>query len=190
MSHLDPDLVDAHLTAKQTRRLRTTASRRWIAAGAACLGVVMIGIGAATVWDHMHVHYDEPTPELEDVAIAEDFVNIRYVTPDGRIDVVRQYLSCDAYSIFAAWRIQNGLGEDATLVQTRTRSNGIEWTEEYEGEGVVGYAPGDKFYLTITVRGLEPYLAGEHGDALLESLKQTLGGYTGITYESIDVVLE
>ncbi len=190
MNYLDTDLIDSHMRDRSTHHMRARRRRQYTAATAACVAVVLVGVGATMVWDHLNVHYDEPTHEMNDVVIAEDYVTIRYITADGQIREVRQYLRCDAYSIFAAWRTQNGLGEEVKLIRTHTASNGIEWTDEFEGEGVVGYRPGDKFYLTITVEGLAPYLETVTGDILLESLKQTLGGYTGMVYESIEVILQ
>ncbi len=187
---LDEALLEEHLQQKTRLDTRTQHRNRWLTATAACVALMAISAGAWVMWDHMNAHYDEPAPELKDVEIAQGDVVIHYITPEGHPAHITRYLFCDAQSIFAAWRTQNGLGEDVRLMQTHTSSNGEEWIGEFEGEGVVGYRPGDKMYLTITVKGLEPYLAAEGGDALLESLKQTLSGYTGLTYETVEVVFE
>ncbi len=188
---LDEPLIEAHLTERDRLCKQKAQRTRRLAASAACAALVAVGIGVGVV--KLIGPSDTPVRELGDVAIPYDHVAIHYLTPDGRRAEVTQYLSCDAVSIFTAWRTLNALDESVHLIQTHTASNGeesYEWIWEYEGEGGAHYRPGDKFCLTITVAGLEPYLDGERGDALLESLKTTLSGYTGLTYERVEVVLK
>ncbi len=192
---LDERLIEEHLQTKKDLQVRRMRRKRLITASAACAALVAVGVGVGILMDNMNVHFDEPAHELGDVVIPYDHVTIHYVTPDGEAAEIRRELSCDAYSIFAAWKEQNGLGEDIRLVKTHTASNGVEsyeWIGEYEGEGegVISYRPGDKFYLTITLAGSDACFAGEDGEVLKESLKKTLSGYTGLTYETVEVVFE
>ncbi len=192
---LDECLIEDHLTEQARLRGRKIRRTRRVAASAACVALVAVGVGVGILVDNLNVHFDEPAHELGDVVIPYDHVTIHYVTPDGHTDKTTQYLPCDSVSIFAAWKTQNGLGEEIDLIQTLTVSNGeesYEWIWEYEGEGegVISYRPGDKFYLTITLAGSDACFSGEAGEALKESLKKTLSGYTGLTYETVEVVFE
>ncbi len=190
---LDPELIEEHLQKKEALALRAVRRRRMTVAAAACVALVAVGVGVGIAMDNMNGFHEKPVHELGDVVIPYGHVAIHYITPDGHTAEATQYLPCDSQSIFAAWRAQNGIGEDVELIQTHTVSTGAEsyqWIWEYEdlGEGGVSYRPGDKFHLTITLAGSDACFAGEGGEALMESLKKTLSGYTGLAYETVEVV--
>ncbi len=218
LNHLDADLIEGYLQETESRGRRALPRLRRLEAVAASLVLVAIGVGIALAWREGQIHYDEPVgnPELGnseyatrvdpngyvvdpgfidsaegwELVIENGPVWIHYVTAEGKTERVKVELPYAPQNIFAVWREKNGLGEDVKLISTRVNSNGVEETYEFEGEGVVSYRPGDRFSLTVTVEGLEPYLTDENRSALLEALKQTMSGYQGREFEAVEVVLE
>lgn len=75
----------------------------------------------------------------------------------------------DQQDVFAAWRTANGIGEEVQLLSCTTEDGGAQ--------------------LTVTAN-LADYSASADGELLLESLRQTMGGYVGLPADACQITLE
>ncbi len=89
--------------------------------------------------------------------------------------------------MFAAWKKKNGIGEDVQLLDFETWSNRTTGVKD----GMVEHIPGDYHCLYLTVsKSLETYYNRVDETLLLESLKQTMTGYSGVEYQEYHLMLE
>ncbi len=191
LNHLDEDLIESHIQARDVSRKNRRAPK-WILPVAASLAVTA-AVGMAVGVMRGPFVFDEPVgkppQEMLDVAISTEYVWVYSVGDDGILVRDKQLLSCEAQTVFAAWREANGFGEDVRLTDHRSEGNGQTWTYEFEGEGVAVHKPGDTYTLTLTVEGLEAYLTPDIREPVLESLKKTMTGYSSTPYASVQILL-
>lgn len=121
-----------------------------------------------------------------EMGIATDNVWIYYVEA-GEICREQQLVKLQPADIFAFWKEKNGIGDEVQLLDCELRSNA---TTEQMGE-VVKHTLGDYFSLYLTVsKNLEAYYEQKDEDLLLETLEQTMTGYSGRTYQEYHLILE
>lgn len=165
---------------------------KWIgygASAAACLGLI-VGIG---IW---YYHSKDPAPNNtsslnEDpseaaIDIEQDNINIYYLEGDS-IQSVTEFLPCDSKIIFNSWRSHNGIGDEVQLIEVRIENNGTESVDPL----VAGYTAGDKYIMNVKItENLKKYYETKSEEKLLDSLKQTLTGYSDIDFDEFNLVLE
>lgn len=123
--------------------------------------------------------------ELE-VGIATENVWIYYVEA-GEICKEQRLVKLQPADIFELWKKKNGIGPEVQLLECELRSNA---TTKQIGE-VVKHTLGDYFALYLTVsKSLESYYEQTDEALLLDSLKQTMTGYSGLTYQEYHLILE
>lgn len=118
--------------------------------------------------------------------VATDNVWIYYVEA-GEICREQQLVKLQPADIFELWKEKNGIGDEVQLLDCELRSNA---TTEQMGD-VVKHTLGDYFSLYLTVsKDLEAYYEQKDEVLLLESLEQTMTGYSGLTYQEYHLILE
>ena len=173
---------------KRAKEKKKSHRKLWIAIGslAACLLVVFMlpaivlsgGYGSS-----FNEHDEEPEIEYKDVWI--------YYVEGGHICMAKEYTATQPSSIFALWKEKNGIGSDVKLIKFRITSNTPTTTSEYDGEDVVKHEAGGYRILNITVSAsLETYYEMIDPELLLESLKQTMTGYSNLEYDEYNLYLE
>ena len=104
------------------------------------------------------------------LASVTDFIDgyVAYVEGD---ELQKQRIPplSDQQDVFAAWRTANGIGEEVQLLSCTTEDGGAQ--------------------LTVTAN-LADYSASADGELLLESLRQTMGGYVGLPADACQITLE
>ena len=89
--------------------------------------------------------------------------------------------------MFASWKEKNGIGEDVLLLDFEIQSNATVNIKDGMAEHVLG----DYHCLYLTVsKNLETYYETVDSELLLESLEQTMTGYSGLTYQEYHLILE
>lgn len=165
---------------------------KWIGYGlsaAACVGLI-IGTG---IW---YNHSKNPTPNNTsslnddssevDIAIEQDNVNIFYLEGDN-IQSVSEFLPCDPKIIFNSWKSHNGIGDEVQLIEVKIENNGTESVDSL----VASYTAGDKFIMNVKItKNLQNYYEGKSEEKLIESLKQTLTGYSDIDFDEFNLIFE
>lgn len=122
-------------------------------------------------------------PEL---SVATEEIWIYYVEA-GEICREQQLVKLQPADIFELWKEKNGIGAEVQLLDCELRSNA---TTEEMGEVVV-HTVGDYFALYLTVsKNLEAYYEQTDEGLLLDSLEQTMTGYSGLTYQEYHLILE
>lgn len=122
-------------------------------------------------------------PEL---SVATEEIWIYYVEA-GEICREQQLVKLQPADIFELWKEKNGIGAEVQLLDCELRSNA---TTEEMGEVVV-HTVGDYFALYLTVsKNLEAYYEQTEEGLLLDSLEQTMTGYSGLTYQEYYLILE
>lgn len=118
--------------------------------------------------------------------VATNNVWIYYVE-DGEICREQHYVKLQAVDVFEIWREKNGIGAEVQLLDCEIRSNA---TTEQVGEAVK-HTLGDyhAFYLTVS-KNLEVYYEQADEVLLLDSLEQTMTGYSGLEYQEYHLILE
>jgi hypothetical protein len=168
------------------------AKTKWIGYGlsaAACVGLI-IGTG---IW---YNHSKNPTPNNTsslnddssevDIAIEQDNVNIFYLEGDN-IQSVSELLPCDPKIIFNSWKSHNGIGDEVQLIEVKIENNGTESVDSL----VASYTAGDKFIMNVKItKNLQNYYEGKSEEKLIESLKQTLTGYSDIDFDEFNLIFE
>lgn len=168
------------------------AKTKWIGYGlsaAACVGLI-IGTG---IW---YNHSKNPTPNNTsslnddssevDIAIEQDNVNIFYLEGDN-IQSVSEFLPCDPKIIFNSWKSHNGIGDEVQLIEVKIENNGTESVDSL----VASYTAGDKFIMNVKItKNLQNYYEGKSEEKLIESLKQTLTGYSDIDFDEFNLIFE
>lgn len=126
----------------------------------------------------------------QDLAVESEYVWIYYVDGD-EINRTSQYLPLSAEQIFYAWREQNNIGDEVAFIKVKIDSNSKTTESEFEGEGVVKHEIGDYFVYNITIsKRIEEYYHLFDSELLLESLKQTMTGYSELEYDEYNLILE
>ena len=125
----------------------------------------------------------DTAPEL---GVATEEVWIYYVEA-GEICREQHLVKLQPADIFELWKEKNGIGAEVQLLDCELRSNA---TTEEMGEVVV-HTVGDYFALYLTVsKNLEAYYEQTEEGLLLDSLEQTMTGYSGLTYQEYHLILE
>lgn len=121
-----------------------------------------------------------------EMAVEEDNIWIYYVDGD-EIGRERQYLPMSPENIFNAWKEKNGIGAEVEFIRVNIDSNG----KTSEKNGIVEHQIGDYFVYNLTIsKGIENYYNTIDKDLLLNSLKQTMTGYSNIEYDEYNLILE
>lgn len=119
----------------------------------------------------------EVTPPVisdEDTALEQDNVIIYYVD-NGSIEYKTEFLPLSPKYVFAFWKYYNKIGEEVTLNDIQIENGGSEYSEP----GVAGYNGTDSYVMNVKVSSnLKEYYKYVSEDKLIESLKQTLLGYS------------
>lgn len=126
-------------------------------------------------------------PEID---IAYENVWIYYV--DGNeINREQEYLQLSPNEIFNVWKEKNGIGEEVELIKVNIDSNGKTTVSENDSSGVAMKEIGDYFIFNITIsKNIENYYDQVERELLLESLKQTMTGYSIIEYDEYNLILQ
>lgn len=86
---------------------------------------------------------------------------------------------------------KNGLGDDVELIRVIIDSNSKTAVSEFDGEGVVNHEVGNYHIYNLTItKSIENYYDTIDRELLLESLKRTMTGYSGIEYDEYHLILE
>lgn len=127
---------------------------------------------------------------IGEAAILEENVWIYYV--DGQtIAREERFLPCQPRDIFAAWKEKNRIGDEVELIRVHIDSNSTTTVREFEGMSLVEHKLGDYFILNLTVSAnLEDYYDAVDPDLLLDSLQQTMSGYSSMEYDEYHLILE
>lgn len=185
------DMDENAVKSAETAPIKKSKTK-WIGYGVsafACL-VLIIGIG---IW-YNHSNNPEPnnTSSMNedssnaDIEIEQDNINIYYLEGDN-IKSVSEFLPCDLKIIFNSWKSHNGIGEEVKLIEVRIENNGTESVNSL----VANYSVGDKFILNVRVtENLKKYYEVKSEEKLLDSLKQTLTGYSNIEFDEFNLILE
>lgn len=115
-------------------------------------------------------------PEIsdEDKALEQDDVNIYYVDNEN-VEYKTELLPLSPKYVFAFWKYYNKIGEEVTLNDIHIENGGSEYSEP----GVAGYNGADSYVMNVKVSSnLKEYYKYVSEDKLIESLKQTLLGYS------------
>lgn len=190
------DLLDAIGQADDLAVLQATQrperrSRRglWVTVAtlAACVTLVLCsplmalrknGSGAAP---EQNIDLNEPYPDVEssDLVLAEDDVTVYHVK-DGAVIGTVQHLPLAPQPVFAAWREANGIGDEVKLLDVAIEDNSVT----VDNGDTVEHTAGDYFILRLTVTAnLRDYYEALEETLLLDSLKRTMTGYSGIEFD-------
>lgn len=123
------------------------------------------------------------TPAL---APAYKDVSIYYVN-GAELACETEYLEADPQLVFVSWKEKNGIGEEVLLLDFEIQSNATVNIKD----GMAEHVPGDyhRLYLTVS-KNLKTYYEAVDSELLLESLEQTMTGYSGLTYQEYHLILE
>ncbi len=131
----------------------------------------------------------ESETEIE-LAIEEGIMSIYYVE-GGQIKSEEQRLPYHGEDVFEAWKLKNGLGDDVKLIRINIEDNGEESVYEFEGSEVAQYTVGDYFAYHIVISAdIENYYNTIDQQLLMQSLEQTMTGYSHIEYDEFNIELE
>lgn len=187
------DMIDDECVrdAKTKQKSKKTI---WIAGVsiAACVGLLCLILSSLDM-NRDNVKKDnvkESEVSAEETSVLEDDVWIYYV--DG--DVVtseKEFLPYVPNEIFAAWREKNGIGDEVKLIACRIDSNATTSTFEFEGKEYVRHEMGDYFILNLTVSvNMENYYEKIDSELLLQTLEQTMTGYSDIEFDEYHLIFE
>lgn len=185
MGRIDPKLIaDAAPDVPQKKR----TNKMWVkcaSAVAACL-VLVIAVTFITQYipTEYNLNYSYVGANGKEMYIADENVWIYYVD-NGDIERERVKLPCTAENVFITWKHLNKISDDVKLIEYKIISNGNEITSEFEGKGVVEYEQGDHLILNITVS--EKLKSYDNQTALIESLKDSMAGYSNIDFDEVNV---
>lgn len=189
------DILDAIGNVDETCVIKAKEKKKsrkalWITIGslAACILVVLF---PSIIFNH--IGYDSAAPENasdQEIEVEHKDVWIYYVK-DGQIYKTEEYTAIQASSVFALWKEKNSIGDEVELIEYKIESNSTTSTSEHNGEGVVKHEIGDYKVLNITVSAnLEAYYESIDSELLLESLKQTMAGYSNLEYKECNIYFE
>lgn len=121
-----------------------------------------------------------------EMAMEQDNIWIYYVDGD-EISRERQYLPMAPENIFNAWKEKNGIGAEVEFIRVNIDSD----SKTSEKNGMVEHQIGDYFVYNLTIsKSIENYYNVFNKDLLLDSLKQTMTGYSNIEYDEYNLILE
>lgn len=127
-----------------------------------------------------------PGDKTPETIIAGKDVWIYYVE-DGEVCREQRYVKLQPADVFEIWKEKNGIGAEVELLDCEIRSNA---TTEQMGE-VIMHKLGDYHALYLTVsKNLETYYEQTDEQLLLDSLEQTMTGYSGMEYQEYHLILE
>ncbi len=131
--------------------------------------------------------YRYPDPE---VAPVYDNAKIFYVA-DGKICSKTQRMELSGENAFIAWREANNIGDEVEFVKCEIKDNSIDRTiTTTGGETVIEHIMGDYFILNVTIsKRIEDYYDRVDSKLLLDSLKQTMTGYSDIEFDEYHLIL-
>ncbi len=189
-----------------TKAKAKKASRKklWIALGsslAACLALVLAvpivftmrgasapAPGAVEPPGAAEHPEDYGYPYLETAPVFDD-VKIFYVA-DGKICSKTQRMELSAENAFIAWREANNIGDEVEFVKCEIKDNSTDRTIAIGGETFTEHIMGDYFILNITIsKNIENYYDRIDSELLLDSLKQTMTGYSDIEFDEYHLIL-
>lgn len=185
MGRIDPKLIaDAAPDVPQKK----STNKMWVkcaSAVAACL-VLVIAVTFITQYipTEYNLNYSYVGANGKEMYIADEIVWIYYVD-NGDIERERVKLPCTTENVFITWKHLNKISNDVKLIEYKIISNGNEITSEFEGKGVVEYEQGDYLILNITVS--EKLKSYDNQTALIESLKDSMAGYSNIDFDEVNV---
>lgn len=131
----------------------------------------------------------DPGRDGGEMAVGQDYVEIYYVDGD-EIQCQEKWMRLSAEDIFNAWREKNGLGNEVKFIGVTICGDGKTTGWEFEGENVASEV-GDYLVYTLTIaKSIENYYDTLDSGLLLESLKQTMTGYSGVEYDEYHLILE
>ncbi len=130
--------------------------------------------------------YRYPDPE---VAPVYDNAKIFYVA-DGKICSKTQRMELSGENAFIAWREANNIGDEVEFVKCEIKDNSTDTEKVIGGVAVVEHTVGDYFILNITIsKNIENYYDRVDSELLLDSLKQTMTGYSDIEFDEYHLIL-
>lgn len=176
---------------KKAKEKKKSNKRIWITVGSLAACMVLIFMAPFIYIAFQGANSAEPEGAGgQDLAVESEHVWIYYV--DGEeINRTSQYLPLSAEQIFYAWREQNGIGDEVAFIKVRIDSNSKTTESEFDGEGVVEHEIGDYFVYNITIsKRIEEYYHLIDSELLLDSLKQTMTGYSDLEYDEYNLILE
>lgn len=185
MGRIDPKLIaDAAPDVPQKK----STNKMWVkcaSAVAACL-VLVIAVTFITQYipTEYNLNYSYVGANGKEMYIADENVWIYYVD-NGDIERERVKLPCTTENVFITWKHLNKISNDVKLIEYKIISNGNEITSEFEGKGVVEYEQGDYLILNITVS--EKLKSYDNQTTLIESLKDSMAGYSNIDFDEVNV---
>lgn len=172
----------------ETSGVGVAASRGGSSAETASVG--MAGSRGGNASESTEQQSETPRENLTEVAPLIDDVQIYYVS-DGEVLSKTRTMRYDPEIIFAAWREENGIGEEVRLIAHEIEDNGTTTKKEVAGVSLVKCHSGDYFIYNLTVsKNLEDYYDRIDSELLLESLKQTMLGYLSMEFDEYHLTLE
>ena len=189
------DILDAignidDVCVKKAKAKKKSHKAVWITIGSivACLALVVC---MPYVLFFLKGAYDSnPGNAGEEMAVGWDYVRIYYVDGD-EIKQQKEWLRLSAEDIFNVWKEKNGLGDDVELIRVIIDSNSKTAVSEFDGEGVVNHEVGNYHIYNLTItKSIENYYDTIDRELMLESLKRTMTGYSGIEYDEYHLILE
>ena len=129
---------------------------------------------------------ENPGDKAPETSVASADVWI-YFVQDGEICKERYRMNLQAEVVFDRWRAENGIGEEVQLLECEIRSKAIT---EQQGEAD-SHTSEYNFFMYLTVsQNLESYYEQKDEVLLLDSLRQTMTGYSGMTFQEYHLILE
>ncbi len=196
--------VDDEFVTKAKAK-KTSRKKLWITLGsslAACLALVLAvpimfamrgatapapGAAEPTGAAEHPEDYGYPDPQLAPVYCSD--AKIFYVA-DGKICSKTQIIELSAESTFIAWREANNIGDEVEFVKCEIKDNSTDTEKVIGGVAVVEHTVGDYFILNITIsKNIENYYDRVDSELLLDSLKQTMTGYSDIEFDEYHLIL-
>lgn len=176
---------------RNAKEKKKSNKRIWITVGSLAACMVLIFMAPFIYIAFQGANSAEPEGAGgQDLAVESEYVWIYYVDGD-EISRTSQYLPLSAEQIFYAWREQNNIGDEVAFIKVKIDSNSKTTESEFEGEGVVKNENGDYFVYNITIsKRIEEYYHLIDSELLLESLKQTMTGYSELEYDEYNLILE
>lgn len=127
-----------------------------------------------------------PTSSESDVALEYKSIEIYYLK-NNEIISTSEYLPCSPKDIFNCWKAYNKIGDEVQLIGVKIENNGTESVDSM----TAAYSAGDIFKINVTVtKNLQNYYGILPEEKLLDSLKQTLTGYSEIAFNEYHLVFE
>ncbi len=196
------EVDDEYVTKAKAKK--ASNKKLWIALGsslAACLALVLAvpiifamrgasAPAAGTAEPHGAAQppedYRYPDPETAPV-----YANAKiFYVADGKICSKTQIIELSAENAFIAWREANNIGDEVEFVKCEIKDNSFDTEKVTGGVAVVEHTVGDYFILNVTIsKNIENYYDRIDSELLLDSLKQTMTGYSDIEFDEYHLIL-